>query len=251
MWTLYPPRPIQPYHFQPNLIWCDGTFNKIWRWVSKHCRILHWFRKCWEKCEKFADKKVISKKRVQNGSLSFGKYQTFSLCTFFQIFPRIWNQRKIAFLDTHMQRKKEKKNWGHWIHLWVFLGTSRMQIHKKLLNQLKNLFNKHFKNIIWQLFAGEPHEVVKITVTYRRIILVCRGGLLKRMVYSSLGAGAGAALCYPTQDRRRPHQFLSVFRSRIHRSRIHRIHMFLGLPDPDPLLVRGMDPDPDPSIIKQ
>ncbi len=38
--------------------------------------------------------------------------------------------------------------------------------------------------------------------------------------------------------------------------RIHRIHVFLDLldPDPDPL-VRGMDtdpaPDPDPSIIKQ
>jgi hypothetical protein len=37
---------------------------------------------------------------------------------------------------------------------------------------------------------------------------------------------------------------------------IRRIHMFLGLPDPDPL-VRGMDldpaldPDPDPSIIMQ
>ncbi len=30
------------------------------------------------------------------------------------------------------------------------------------------------------------------------------------------------------------------------RIRIHRIHMFLGLPDPDPL-VRGMDPDPDPA----
>ncbi len=29
-----------------------------------------------------------------------------------------------------------------------------------------------------------------------------------------------------------------------------RIHMFLGLPDTEPL-VRGMDPDPDPSIIKQ
>ncbi len=31
-----------------------------------------------------------------------------------------------------------------------------------------------------------------------------------------------------------------------------RIHMFLGLldPDPDPS-VRGMDPDPDPSITKQ
>ncbi len=34
----------------------------------------------------------------------------------------------------------------------------------------------------------------------------------------------------------------------VFRSRIHRIHMFLGLPDPDPL-VEGMDPDPDPSIL--
>jgi hypothetical protein len=34
----------------------------------------------------------------------------------------------------------------------------------------------------------------------------------------------------------------------VFRIRIHRIHMFFGLPDPD-LLVRGMDPDPDPSII--
>jgi hypothetical protein len=31
------------------------------------------------------------------------------------------------------------------------------------------------------------------------------------------------------------------------RIRIHGIHMFLGLPDPDPL-VRGMDPDPDPAL---
>jgi hypothetical protein len=38
----------------------------------------------------------------------------------------------------------------------------------------------------------------------------------------------------------------------VSRIRIHRIHMFLGLPDPDPL-VRCMDPDPDPvpSIIMQ
>jgi hypothetical protein len=32
------------------------------------------------------------------------------------------------------------------------------------------------------------------------------------------------------------------------RIRIHRIHMYLGLPDPDPF-VRGMDPDP--SVIMQ
>jgi hypothetical protein len=31
--------------------------------------------------------------------------------------------------------------------------------------------------------------------------------------------------------------------------RIHRIHLFLGLPDPDPL-VRGMDPDPSVIIQK-
>ncbi len=39
--------------------------------------------------------------------------------------------------------------------------------------------------------------------------------------------------------------FIAVFRIRI-----HRIHVFFALPDPDPL-VRGMDPDtdPDPSII--
>jgi hypothetical protein len=40
---------------------------------------------------------------------------------------------------------------------------------------------------------------------------------------------------------------LSVLRIRL---QIHRIHMFLSLPDPDPL-VRGMNPDPDPSIIMQ
>ncbi len=44
---------------------------------------------------------------------------------------------------------------------------------------------------------------------------------------------------------------LAVYRIQI-RIRIHQIQMFLGLPDPDPL-VRGMDPelapDPDPSII--
>jgi hypothetical protein len=42
-------------------------------------------------------------------------------------------------------------------------------------------------------------------------------------------------------------EFQAVFRIRI---RMHWIHMFLGLPDPD-LLVRGMAPDPDPSIVKQ
>jgi hypothetical protein len=44
--------------------------------------------------------------------------------------------------------------------------------------------------------------------------------------------------------------FGCLFSRPVFRIQIHRIHMFLGLMDPD-LLVRGMDPDPDPSIIKQ
>jgi hypothetical protein len=39
-------------------------------------------------------------------------------------------------------------------------------------------------------------------------------------------------------------KFLAVLRIRI-----HRIHVFLGLQDPDPdPLVRCMDPDPDPAL---
>jgi hypothetical protein len=44
------------------------------------------------------------------------------------------------------------------------------------------------------------------------------------------------------------HNNLLIYAQTVLRIRIHRIHMFLGLPGPDPL-VRGMDPDPDPSII--
>jgi hypothetical protein len=42
--------------------------------------------------------------------------------------------------------------------------------------------------------------------------------------------------------------FLFLYPEPVLRIRICRIHMFLGLPDPDPLVG---DMDPDPSIIKQ
>ncbi len=41
-----------------------------------------------------------------------------------------------------------------------------MQIRKKWLNQLKNFLTNIFENFIWHLFAGESHQVVKITVPY-------------------------------------------------------------------------------------
>ncbi len=48
------------------------------------------------------------------------------------------------------------------------------------------------------------------------------------------------------------HTFLLLFCTleAVLRIWIHRIHVFLGLLDPDPL-VRAMDPDPDPSVIMQ
>jgi hypothetical protein len=41
-----------------------------------------------------------------------------------------------------------------------------MKIRKKWLNQLKKSLTNIFKNIICHLFAGESHQVVKITGTY-------------------------------------------------------------------------------------
>ncbi len=43
----------------------------------------------------------------------------------------------------------------------------------------------------------------------------------------------------------RIHNFLLGSVEAVLRIRIHRIHMFLGHPDP---LVRSMDPDPDPAL---
>ncbi len=69
------------------------------------------------------------------------------------------------------------------------------------------------------------------------------------------GRGGGGRGGSPEPDRERIIGKLpllpEVLRIRI-RIRFRRIRIFLGLlyPDADPL-VRGMDPDPDPSIIKQ
>ncbi len=63
----------------------------------------------------------------------------------------------------------------------------------------------------------------------------------RRFLYMYTGTNEGAKLTF---IRNTYLLFCSVLRIRI------RIHKFLGLPDPDPL-VRGMDRAPDPSIIMQ
>ena len=135
------------------LLWPKLFLHKIWIWVSKQLRILRWFGICWEKCKKFANKKVTGKRSVQNWSLSFSILLTctsfwqitFSMYTFFKLFQRIWNQRKVLRFFLYSYVKKEIKIfWSHGVHIGVFFGNSRMQIRKKWLNQLKNIFYKHF-----------------------------------------------------------------------------------------------------------
>jgi hypothetical protein len=57
-------------------------------------------------------------------------------------------------------------------------------------------------------------------------------------------------ITFKTGGQGEPVLMYSVVLQPVFRIRIHRIHVFFGLPDPDPL-VRGMYPDPDPSIIMQ
>ncbi len=84
----------------------------------------------------------------------------FSMVIFSQLFQQMWNQRKILRIFEYSYAEKQLNFFGgHWV-----LESLRMQIHKKWLNQLKNVFNKHFKEYYLATFAGESHQVVKITV---------------------------------------------------------------------------------------
>jgi hypothetical protein len=78
-----------------------------------------------------------------------------------------------------------------------------------------------------------------------KILQMTRESLHTFQSMDSVLGNAAKHIPLPQIERERSPLFLAVFR-------IHRLHMFLGLSDPDPL-VRGMDPDPDPvlSIIKQ
>ncbi len=141
-------------------------------WVSKQLWILRWFGTCWEKCKKLANKKVTGKRSVQNWSLYSSILLTFTSfwqkifsVHFFKLFPQIWNQRKILhFFDTHMLKKK-KNFWGHGVYEY-FLEIVECKFARNGLTNWKKIFTNIFKNIIWHLFAGESHQVVKITVPY-------------------------------------------------------------------------------------
>ncbi len=153
-----------------------------------------------EKCKKFANKKVASKRSVQNWSLSSSILLTcksfwqitFSRYTFFKLFPRIWNQRKILRLFWYSNAKKEIKNFGVMEYIIVFFGNSRMQNCKKWLNQLKNFFNKYFKECYlasfcwWIPSSCENHCNLVRNAAYNRIQcrkLRCAGFAARRDIF--------------------------------------------------------------------
>jgi hypothetical protein len=67
--------------------------------------------------------------------------------------------------------KKIIKFFGGFIESQIeyVLKSLRMQIRKKWINQLKNVFNKHFKNVIWQLF--DPIKLLKSLYTTTQLFL--------------------------------------------------------------------------------
>ena len=64
---------------------------------------------------------------------------------FFDYFHRFEISVKFCEFWIIICQKRTKNFWGHWVHIWVYVRTSRMQIRKKWLNQLKNFFNKRFR----------------------------------------------------------------------------------------------------------
>jgi len=92
---------------------------------------------------------------------------TFSGWIFFQLFPQIWNQRKILrILNTHMPKKK-KENFGVIEYIYEYmLEVVECKFARNGLTNWKTFLANIFENIIWHLLAGETHQVAKITVPY-------------------------------------------------------------------------------------
>ncbi len=191
--------------------------------------ILRCFRNCWEKCEKFANKKVTAKKSVKNQRFILFYSTNLQKCLannffwvdFFQLFSQIWNQRKILrILNTHMPKKNKKNIWGHWVH---------MQIRKKWLNQLKNFFYKHFweyylESFCWWISSScENHCTILYSPSFTEYLsmLLPLSGTLRNdssapgspvMRYPDSGAGSGFRfyLNKPSQKTTMPSLPLSV-----------------------------------------
>jgi hypothetical protein len=62
------------------------------------------------------------------------------------------NAHTVGAIQYHML-KKNKQNLGSWSTYMSIFGNSRMQIHKKWLNQMKNFLNKYVQEYILAYFC--------------------------------------------------------------------------------------------------
>ncbi len=83
----------------------------------------------------------------------------------FRLFPQIWNQRKILRnLNTHMP-KRNKQIFGAIEYIYEYmLELVECKFPRNGWTNWKTFLTNIFENIIWHLFAGESHQVVKINV---------------------------------------------------------------------------------------
>ncbi len=88
----------------------------------------------------------------------------------FPIFPQIWNQCKILRILNiwifWMQKKNNKFLGVFEYKNGYLLELVESKFARNGLTNWKTFLTNIFENIIWHLFAGESHQVVKITVTY-------------------------------------------------------------------------------------
>ncbi len=114
--------------------------------AGKQRRILRWFWNCWEKCETFDNQKVLA------NNFLWGHF-----------FPIISTDLKSGLFIC-----KKMKIFGVIEYIYcmsIFLELVECKFARNGITNWKTSLANIFKNIIWHLFAGESHQVLKITVT--------------------------------------------------------------------------------------
>ncbi len=143
-------------------------------WVSKQRRILCWFRNCWEKCEKFANKKVTAKKNCEKSEVLLFYTTNLQKCLaknlflggfFFDYFHRFEISDKFCEFWILICHKRTKNFLGVIEYIYEYmLELVECRFARNGLTNWKTFLTNIFENIIWHLFGCESHQVVKITV---------------------------------------------------------------------------------------
>ncbi len=131
--------------------------------ISKLLRIM--WKICWQKS--YSQKKCEKSEVLLLYSTNLQKClaNNFFLVDFFSIISTDLTQHKILrILNTHLPQKN-KKIFGVIEYIYEYmLELVECRFTRNGLTFWKTFLTNIFENIIWHLFAGESHQVVKITV---------------------------------------------------------------------------------------